>query len=464
MQELIIRYFLAPLSRFFGTWSEKCRERIALTAGMGIVTYFFLYHMEIIRWRYMYSFAGCGLLLGVMFLMTLPKEIKPVRFRLIFGLYWFGAGGLMLLSALRNNPNYLPEALMLLVVYPFFYISWANGEAEKYFRLLVKLSKISLVLFFVISFLFSQITTRRYSGLFTNFNNCSGYLALAGVCLILELLYEPESKRRNIVNILLFGMSYGLIVLTNSRSGKLALLFSVGVGVVWYAWTHRSALKIRFFVKAAVCVLLCCVMSTGLMYAFQFRQVLPLPYYDREYHGFYFTVDGLPGREALSGVETEDSLGFFNYDSFENYGEKKTTAEGKSLDEYSAGRISVWTGYLKRLTLFGVKEKESFYLDGYDTYLHTAHMTILEIAYESGIFAGVLYLLMNLISGFTAIWYAVKKRKEAYALMPLMVILTFGIISVLGSFNSSFNYLFTLYYYLVLFPLITDGPKHKRIK
>ena len=77
MQELIIRYFLAPLSRFFGTWSEKCRERIALTAGMGIVTYFFLYHMEIIRWRYMYSFAGCGLLLGIMFNFNRINSLHP---------------------------------------------------------------------------------------------------------------------------------------------------------------------------------------------------------------------------------------------------------------------------------------------------------------------------------------------------------------------------------------------------
>ena len=84
-------------------------------------------------------------------------------------------------------------------------------------------------------------------------------------------------------------------------------------------------------------------------------------------------------------------------------------------------------------------------------------MTILGIAYESGIFAGILYLCVNILSGLLAIAYAWKHRQEKYALMPLMVILTFGIDSVLRTTNISFNYMTTFYYYLILFPLITKG-------
>jgi hypothetical protein len=90
--------------------------------------------------------------------------------------------------------------------------------------------------------------------------------------------------------------------------------------------------------------------------------------------------------------------------------------------------------------------------------INTTHMTMLEIAYESGIFAGILYLLLNLSSGILAIGYAWKHRKEQYALMPLMVIITFGVDSVLRTTNISFNYMTTFYYYLILFPLMVHRP------
>ena len=497
IQQLLIRLLLEPLSRITGGLRDKTKDNLFLLFGTGIVLYAFLYHMQVIQWRYLYSFAMCCVLLGLMILVTLPKKLEPVKFRPFFSVCWFGVGGLMLLSALRNNFNYLPESLLFLVAYPIIYISWGNGDTIHRFRTLLKLAKITCVIFFVLSFLFIKITTRRYGGIFYNVNNCGSYLALASACILLELLYEPESTKRNVFNILLYGMCYGMVTLTNSRSGKLALLAAAFVGVVMYLLSNDRKNKKKVFLNLAGCFLASMVMVSCLLYVFQLRQYLPLPYYNQKTQSFYMTenwikffeqkkqptlrpVKPAPGSNNSDGAlvvgpdaipfepdegyvesttEPTDPVEFFDAESFQQFGDNKTSTDGKTADQITSGRLSIWKGYVKRLKWLGVPQKETLYLEDYKVEIHTTHMTILEIAYESGIFAGVLYLLVNLTSGLLAIAYAWKNRENKFAAMPLMVILAFGIVSVLGSFNSSFNYVLTLYYYLLLFPLITKGRK-----
>jgi hypothetical protein len=86
-------------------------------------------------------------------------------------------------------------------------------------------------------------------------------------------------------------------------------------------------------------------------------------------------------------------------------------------------------------------------------------MTILQVGYESGLPAGILYLLLNLASGIYTIIFAWKNRKEKYALMPLMITVTFGALSMLGSCRVAFWHWTTFMYYLVLFPIMAAVPE-----
>jgi len=54
-----------------------------------------------------------------------------------------------------------------------------------------------------------------------------------------------------------------------------------------------------------------------------------------------------------------------------------------------------------------------------------------------------------------AIAYGLTNKENRYALFPLLIILVFGVCSVLASTNGPFSYLTTLYYYFALFPLMT---------
>ena len=155
----------------------------------------------------------------------------------------------------------------------------------------------------------------------------------------------------------------------------------------------------------------------------------------------------------IAGVQTDTGISGF----LDTAADKGDTGN-KSLDQYSTGRITEWLMYAKDLNLLGHEEVPVIYNESIKQYISTTHMAILQIAYESGIIAGVCYLLLNLISGFSMIGFAWKFRKEQYALMPIVVTVTFGVVSILSSSSNAFLHLVTFYYYCVLFPVMVRQP------
>lgn len=492
MQRILIHYLLNPLSGHMAKLSDKSRDNLFVFSGLGIFIYFLLYNARIVRIRYLFAFAVCCLFLGLMILASLSREMKPIKFRRVLAICWFGAGSLMFISGVVYNMDYLPEAVLFLVAYPILYICWNQGDPSRIFRLLLKICRLSSIVFLVISFLFAQISTVRYGGIFENVNNCANYLSLVCVCLLLEMAYEKSFNRRVIINIILFGLCEAIINYTNSRSGQLALLCAAAAGSVMFLLAHGLKDNLQYLLKVGACVAASAVMIFCLLYVLQFRQYLPIPYYSNVSHGMYFTphwtqlVDKftpdatsptspgdvteltVPSEETIPSEETSPSEvtmptdpAFFGHESFEELSNVKNDTTGKNMDQISTGRLSIWMAYLQKLTPFGVAQKEPVYIDLLYKNINTTHMTILEIAYESGWIAGILYFLVNVISGFMSIWYAWVHRKEPYALMPLMVILTFGVDSVLRTTNISFHYMTTFYYYLMLFPLFAR-PKSSR--
>ena len=81
-------------------------------------------------------------------------------------------------------------------------------------------------------------------------------------------------------------------------------------------------------------------------------------------------------------------------------------------------------------------------------------MTILQIAYENGIIAGILYLLFNLTAGIYSLLHALRHKEDPYAIIPLLISVAYGVYSLLASTSISFMYLATLLYYLVQFPIM----------
>lgn len=126
---------------------------------------------------------------------------------------------------------------------------------------------------------------------------------------------------------------------------------------------------------------------------------------------------------------------------------------GRSLDEISTGRISVWKAYIKQSSLFGHNEPYGVYLYmpniGLDAVIDTPHNAILQIYYNHGIFAGVAYLCYVVLS----FRFAKKNRDSEYALEPFAIAVGYLVFGLTNSMTPAFLCPPTLLFYFIQFPL-----------
>ena len=109
----------------------------------------------------------------------------------------------------------------------------------------------------------------------------------------------------------------------------------------------------------------------------------------------------------------------------EEYIDAESAYEEENKKDYSNGRTDIWKLYLSKLNLDGHLtmqiEKE----------IAHAHNTFLQSAYDHGMIFGVLFLLFCIASGCKAIhYYFARKNHDVYAAFPLIIMLAFGMTSM----------------------------------
>lgn len=439
IQQFLISKILQPLQRITAGWSEKTKDRVFILCGLALFFHTFLDGMGVIPYRYLIFFAINCLLLGGMVLCTLNKDMKPVRFRLFPTVCWFCIGFLMLLAGVLVTDNRLPEAMLFLVVYPAIYLVWNNIDRQKIFALLSRVCILSFVPYTLINILLYPMGVKQYGGLMCNVNGASFYLLLVFACLLVEILDARKFDRKLILHIIAFGLCVAQIYYTSSRTGYLAGILVAVSTLIMYVILHRKEkLWLLTLGKLLACALSAVVLVNSAFYLFQASKLYPE----------FLASLNLPTEDAVSG----DLV--LNLDAVSDLNDNKFAILDKSLDRISTGRISIWKAFGAELNLLGHPDGDSYYISILGREIFTTHNTILQFGYESGIPAGVLYLLFNLFTGVASIAYARRYRKERFSMLPFAVTLTFGFMSLLSSLGVSFYYMITLYYYLVQFPLM----------
>ena len=437
MQQFLIARILQPLQRLTAGWSDKTKDRVFILCGLCIIFHHFLQAMYIYLYRFLVYFAIDCFFLGIMILCSLRGTLKPVKFRLFPAICWFGIGGWMLLSGILVSENRLPEAVLFLVGYPICFFVWNNMEREKVFSLLSRTCIISFIVYTIINILLYPMGSAQYAGLMLNVNGSCFYLLLVLACLLVELLDHKKCSKKWVLHLVLMGLCVAQIYYTNSRTGYLSAIMTVVFVLVLYFVSHRRE-KLRFtLVTILACALSIFVCINTAFYLFQVAKLIPDEW-----------------TEWLHLVDIDDSDFITDLDGIEDINNDKLSTFGKTLDRISTGRISIWGAFGADLNLFGNVEGKGYFIPILKREAYTTHNTILQFGYESGIPAGVLYLLLNLFSGVYAIIFARRNRGERYALMPFAVTMAFGVMSLFSSLGISFYYMSTFYYYLVQFPLI----------
>lgn len=481
VQSLLIRFVLSPLGTIMDKLPEKIKNAMFLAGGIGLVVMNFLQNAGVLQVRYLIFFVICCVFLGMMILASLKKEMEPVKFNKWLACFWFGAGILILISGIRNNVDYLPGAAMMLVAFPILYIGWTNAERDRIFGLLLSVNRLAGWLFVGASFLLIPIVRNRYAGIFVNTNSAAYCLSVIFAGLLVNVIYTRKFGWKMGLDILLLGIVAALNYYTASRTGTLAIYVASFFGVSLYLLTHKLKDNLACLAKTAAVMTAATLCISGLVYVFQLRQAIPVPFYDLEEKTFYMNYRGLdnllakptepntdastkPTGEPVTDSTTKPTQGMFDNSSFKDMTDKKNDTTDKSLDKLSTGRLTVWRLYATQLNLFGHESVPPVYVDSLHRDISTTHMTALQIGYESGIIAGVLYLLFNLGTGVVTILFAWRYRSEQYAIFPLVVTAAFGVLSMLGSCSVVFWHYTTLMYYLVQFPIMTRENHDAKMK
>ena len=466
IQKLLIQYLLMPLARLMEKVPERAREYLFVAGGLGVGFEIMRQNLELPSQRYLVYFViGC-VSLGIMILSTLRTDIKPVRFRKGISICWFGMGFMLLQSALRLNIDYIAEAIIFLVAFPVVFICWNNADRTQIFKLLLRIIKILAVVFMVASLLFARITKERYQGIFDNPNGAAELLMLTVGCQIVEILYAKKLDWRCLIDILILGCSVAVCYYTNSRTGYLGMIVAVCFAVGMYLLTHDRKENLKCLIRVTATALVTVICVFNLVYVFQWRAKLDIPFPDLSGESLRsFEVAENPAgawddirMSAQTPTKGATEPEFSGIEGFRNVAKKKGETAGKSFDDISTGRLTLWTFYASDLNLFGHASVPTVFVPLTGQTIGTPHMVILQFAYESGAFAGIFYFLLNLLSGLLTIGFAWKFRKEKYAVMPLVVTVVFGVGSLLSASTSALLYIITFYYYCVLFPVMVYQP------
>lgn len=457
VQQLLIRYLLDPLAKIMSRFPHKVKDTCFIAFFLCIIFLYMGRGAGLLDFRYVISYAFGCLGLGGMILCTLPSHIKPVVFRKSLLLIWLGIGALMLLSGILYNVDSLPEALLFLVAYPIIFIVWNQGDSAKIFKQLFRGIEISFWLYALVCLLFFPINAVRYSGLFDNVNGAAGYLALVAVCLLADCLLFEKLTGRRVRKLIALGICVALLLYTGSRTGILELAVAIVTAVVMCLIWLRKQRKHHFFRNLLLIAAAVVLFFNTTMYVLQFGYTAKngvVSFVQSFFAESFGDTSGdtnpdnnAPTMPSQPTIRPGDSAGLI--------GDRLDT-DGKTLDQISTGRLQIWKGYLKQLNLFGHPDSGTVTIsyEGTDKTYHTTHMTVLQIAYENGIIAGILYLVFNLTAGIYSLLFALRHKDEPYAMIPLLICVAYGVYSLLANTGISFWYLCTLMYYLVQFPIM----------
>lgn len=457
IQRKLIRWVLDPLGKISNRFSAKTRDAVFVWSGLMIFFAHFVHQSGAFEIRFLYLYTFDCLMVGLMIVSSLPNQIVPVKFDRKLLLPWCGFSVMILIAGITKSTDYLPDAASYLVMYPIVFLAWNNCDFREIQKKLVLIVQISFVPFLLINLLFFPISGQQYAGFFCNVNGAAYYLALVFACSLEEIVVGRGGKVRRLLNLAFLGISAALTIYSNSRTGELSIAATFALTAVLLFFVNR-----RGYGKIILHRLLPAILSIVIFFpvtlgVFDISQRVSQSFIKAdEIEQPDDTSTGQTGSTAPADPSASATPPAIDkLQEIVKFNEKKAEASGKTLDQLSSGRITIWKAYWERLSFWGHSNvTDRFYIEGRGTLNSTAHLTVLDYAYQFGILAGVFYLAYNILAGIKSVRYALKNSNDLYALMPFVITVSFGAMSLFYSFSTSFYEMITFYYYLMQAPLM----------
>lgn len=433
-------------------------------SGIGALAYYYIFAKGDAEELYVVKLTIAVIIVWGLLLINVFLSLKKTFWKQIskpfFGLWCVFA---TLMIYWRADKNWIFTATL-----PFVVILLYNLSAVAKVRLLNSIAN-GICVSFVLYLLFSMHHRPynawllfRYGGMFHTVACTGMYLALV-VAVALGKLFAKWKKPGNLLargwkELGLLGVSTGCIMLTMSRTAMLTIIVNFIIVFVLAAFIYRKSIKQLIFEVGlvAVTLILCFAMT------FSATRMIPAlinepVYYSLEEQYIAYNVqkgdainDGekymsfdrymavLLGRFQIASEQTVE----YSEQSANNvvdYTENNdsTTTQDKETESYvvetdadvTNGRLDIYLGYLNALEMQG-HEKMALPREDGKEYVH-AHNSYLQVAYDFGIPAGIVFLLLCAFTLWRSIYFVYKygQRYSVY-MVPVSVIVSFGFISV----------------------------------
>lgn len=399
-------------------------------------------------------------LLGLIIIFSVPGDVKKIKLNRWLATLWLLLGLLQLISGLLVSIEFLPMAMIFLVGYPLLFVVWgARKDYKELFLEVAKAGNLCLIFFIVVSVLAFPSVDGNYTGMTGNPNSLGQWMTF-GLPLIF-ICYDHQKNRglRNIIYGVEIAVLYMLLVLARGRTALLAAAIETVVFLI--LWFISDGVSMKNMLKRIGCFLCCAIVAVPLAWLLN-QNVAPSIHSAVQTQIQAMNNQGDAAGDALEGDEDglpaeEDGL---TAETVIDGLITRVTGKDKEsgmLDDYSSGRTVIWRETLRNLNAIGHPSREHILTDRNGDVGNNTHNTVLQFAYDNGVFAGVVYGLL-LVSGAVCALRLVHRKGEAAILSRWCICIHAGyfVTAMLASINLPFLYLIAFLYYLTYAPLL-DG-------
>lgn len=370
-------------------------------------------------------------------IFSVNEPLKYIKWNKWIAYPYFAAATYMTLMSIDHFTGrcYQAYALQMLLVFPALYFIWGNRkDYTKYFDWIAKSLIIIGTVTTICTFIFAPVTEKtlignanQYIGLTFNPNRL-GTLTIMIIAACLYLISKRDKWA--IFYMVLSGINTGFTIMSESRAAILVVIFQMVAFIVILMRLDfvKAKIKTSVFILLSIGIVIVSVSVTE----FTLNQI------------------GNPPTSVKSAT-TDNSIVYS--DSINNTSQQEVSrfsTKGKSLDDFSSGRIEIWKWYLERMHIRGNDCTNHEVVYGNGSVVHNAHNTFLEIPFRFGIPAGIFYALFMIGVIVVLIKSAIIKGSRRYVIFIVMASLAYFIEAMLDVMTLPFERGPVLLFYMSL--------------
>ena len=394
----------------------------------------------------------CMCMLG-MALVSQEGTLKKLNWNNPLVASWFVLWAMSIISDVIVNKRYQYQGYIMIFFVGYLFFVWGNMK-QPWQMIWSILKGCEGVFWFTTIFIYfcrPEQSNARYLGFFRNTNIESIFSAAATVLFLVEL-DQGIVKKKKVSHIIWYVL--GLLIAcdrtwrTSGRTGMITVIATIAVFFLHAMYQAKS--RKRLGKTLQVFVLCVCLLVP----------VVKLDSYLLTHLSEALGTQVIYKRDALMGKEESDKWEIFTETVYAGETEELQivdTSERRSLsalfqgknivntiEAYSSGRTLYYLEYVRQMNLFG----HYYHARKWGDYIHP-HNGVLEIMYRYGVFAGIPYVVMGMISLWYALLYSRKKKKEGfYNLFPFLATVNFMCTMLYENSEKPFVWMTWILYYI----------------